>query len=82
MTKWLIVTVFVVIIALLLGTYYKTNEKYKTGQEEKIDFNGDQYWGVAKMQGRRNYMEDTTSQLIKDDFQLFGVYDGHANDVS
>ena len=38
-------------------------------------------WGMAKLQGRRAYMEDTSSFLIGDTVYMFGVYDGHGNDV-
>ena len=46
---------------------------------------GDVFWGVSLMRGRRGYMEDTAAYLASStcsSTQLFGVFDGHANDVS
>merc|ERR1712137_651197 len=38
-------------------------------------------WGVALMQGKRPYMEDTYSTYFSSSgISYFGVYDGHGND--
>lgn len=39
-------------------------------------------WGVSYMQGKRSYMEDYFSHVSRGGVELFGVYDGHGNDVS
>ena len=84
----------VVAVALIGGAFYSgyignsNHSKSPTDIDtnpmtDDLDSQFTDSWGVALMQGKRPYMEDTYSTYFSSSgISYFGVYDGHGNDVS
>lgn len=79
--QWYYQVVVGLLIIAIIGLFFQKDTPNQEA-DSLVDNFGEQCWGASKMKGRRSYMEDTFSYLIEDHFQLFGVYDGHGNDVS